>query len=156
MATIFISYRRDDSATSAGRLYDRLEGHFGQGQVFMDVDTIRPGLDYIEAVQQAIAASDGLIAVIGQEWLTASDGTGGRRLDQPDDLVRLEIATALERGIPVVPVLVQGAEMPRGTDLPEGLKELASRNALDVSDARFRSDIDRLIQALEATERRSR
>ncbi len=149
---IFISYRRNDSATSAGRIYDRLEVHFGQGQVFMDVDTIRPGLDFLEVVQQAIAASDELIAVIGQEWLTASDGTGGRRLDQPDDLVRLEIATALERGIPVVPVLVEGAEMPRGTDLPEGLKELASRNALDVSDARFRSDVDRLIQALEATE----
>ncbi len=119
---IFISYRRNDSATSAGRLYDRLEGHFGQDQVFMDIDTIRPGLNFVEVVQQAIADSDGLIAVIGQEWLTASDGTGGRRLDQPDDLVRLEIATALERGIRVVPVLLQGAEMPRGIDLPEGLK----------------------------------
>ncbi len=135
MPKIFISYRRNDTASNAGRIYDHLINHFGQGQVFMDVDTIRPGLDFVEVVQDAIAASDGLIAVIGQEWLTASDGTGGRRLDQPDDLVRLEIATALERGIPVVPVLVQGAEMPRGTDLPEGLKELTSRNALDVSAA---------------------
>ncbi len=149
MPRIFISYRRGDSAGHTGRVYDRLVDHFGQDQVFMDVDTIRPGLDYVEAVQQAIAASDGLIAVIGQDWLTASDGTGGRRLDQPDDMVRLEIAAALERDILVIPVLVQEARMPVAAELPEGLKDLASRNALEVSDARFRSDIDRLIQALQ-------
>ncbi len=149
MPKIFISYRRDDSAAHAGRLYDRLEGHFGQGQVFMDVDTIRPGLDYVEAVHQAIAASDGLIAVIGQDWLTATDGAGAQRLDQPDDMVRLEIAAALVLGVLVIPVLVQGARMPSAAELPEGLKDLASRNALEMSDPRFRSDVDRLIQALQ-------
>ncbi len=148
MPRIFISYRRGDSAGHTGRLYDRLVDHFGQDQVFMDIDTIRPGLDFAEVVQQAIAASDGLIAVIGQDWLTAADRAGERRLDQPDDLVRLEIAAALELGILVIPVLVQGAQMPAAAELPEGLKELASRNALEMSDARFRSDVDRLIQAL--------
>ena len=150
MAKIFISYRRDDSAAHAGRLYDRLEGHFGQGQVFMDVDAIEPGLDFVQVVQQAVNDCDGLVAVIGGEWLQAADAAGDRRLEDPVDLVRLEIATALERGIRVIPVLVQGAQMPQATDLPEDLKRLASRNALEISDTRFRSDVDRLIEALEA------
>jgi len=150
MARIFISYRRDDSAAHAGRLYDRLEGHFGQGQVFMDVDAIKPGLDFVEVVQEAVSVCDGLVAVIGKEWLHVSNPAGGRRLEDPDDMVRLEIATALGRGIRVIPVLVQGAQMPRGNDLPEVLKPLASRNALEVSDAGFRADVERLIEALEA------
>ena len=79
MPRIFISYRRDDSAGHTGRIFDRLEGYFGEHQVFMDIDTIRPGLNFVEVVQQAIAASDELIAVIGQEWLKASEGTEGRR-----------------------------------------------------------------------------
>ena len=150
MAQIFISYRRDDSAGHAGRLYDRLSGHFGLDKVFMDVDTISPGRDFVDAVQEAVGACDGLVAVIGREWLRASDAGGARRLDDPGDLVRLEIATALERGIRVVPVLVQGAQMAGGADLPEGLKELARRNAQEVSDSRFHSDVQRLIEALEA------
>ena len=150
MPKIFISYRRNDSATSAGRIFDRLEGYFGQGQVFMDVDTIRPGVNFVEVVEQAVGVCDGLVAVIGSEWLEASDATGSRRLEEPADLVKLEIATALERDIRVIPVLVQGAEMPRETDLPEDLKGLAHRNALEVSDARFRTDIEQLIEALEA------
>ena len=112
MARIFISYRRDDSAAHAGRLCDRLEYHFGPGQVFMDVDAIKPGMNFIETVQQAIGECDGLVAVIGSDWLQVSDGTGARRLDDPTDLVRLEIVTALQRGIPVIPVLVQSAQMP--------------------------------------------
>ncbi len=150
MPKIFISYRRNDSATSAGRIYDRLEGHFGQGQVFMDVDTIRPGVNFVEVVEQAVGVCDGLVAVIGSQWLEASDATGSRRLEDPADLVRLEIATALERDIRVIPVLVLGAEMPRETDLPEDLKGLAHRNALEVSDNRFRSDVEQLIEALDA------
>jgi hypothetical protein len=150
MPKIFISYRRDDSAAHAGRLFDRLENHFGQGQVFMDVDNIKPGLDFIQVVEQAVGVCDGLIAVIGREWLNASDpaGTGARRIDDPADLVRLEIASALEREITVIPVLVQGARMPRRADLPENLKGLANRNALEVSDGRFRTDITPLIEVL--------
>ena len=154
MPKIFISYRRSDSATSAGRIYDRLEGRFGPGQVFMDVDTIRPGLDFVDVVQAAVGSCDALIAVIGSEWLGASDVSGQRRLENPEDLVRLEIATALERDIRVIPVLVQGTRMPVAADLPEGLTALARRNSVEVSDARFRTDIEQLIEALEApTER---
>ena len=148
MPKIFISYRRNDSAPSTGRIYDRLEGHFGQGQVFMDVDTIRPGLDFVEVVEQAVGSCDALIAVIGREWLGASDESGQRRLENPEDLVRLEIAAALERDIRVIPVLVQGARMPVATDLPEGLTALARRNSVEVSDNRFRTDIEQLIEAL--------
>ena len=154
MPRIFISYRRNDSASNAGRIYDRLEGHFGLGQVFMDVDTIRPGLDFVEVVQEAVGSCDALIAVIGQEWLGASDENGRRQLENPEDLVRLEIATALERDIRVIPVLVQEARMPFATDLPEGLEALARRNSLEVSDNRFRTDIDQLIKALEAPSER--
>ncbi len=154
MPKIFISYRRNDSATSAGRIYDRLEGHFGQGQVFMDVDTIQPGLDFVEVVQEAVGASDALIAVIGREWLGASDESGRRRLKNPEDLVRLEVATASARNIRVIPVLVQGAQMPLATDLPEDLTALARRNSVEVSDARFRSDVERLIEALAPTQDR--
>ena len=98
MAGIFISYRRDDSAGHAGRLYDRLSDHFGPDQVFMDVDAIKPGQDFVDAVRQAVGGCDGLVAIIGREWLTISDATGARRLDDPEDLVRLEIATALGSG----------------------------------------------------------
>jgi len=150
MPKTFISYRRDDSSGHAGRLYDHLTGHFGQGQVFMDVDAIQPGLHFVEVIQAAVSACDVLIAVIGSDWLQISDASGSRRLDDPADLVRLEIATALERGIPVIPVLVRGAQMPREADLPIVLTDLAFRNALEVSDARFRSDVERLIEALEA------
>jgi len=150
MPKIFISYRRDDSASNAGRIYDRLEGNFGQGQVFMDVDAIRPGLDFVDVVREAVGSCDALIAVIGREWLGASDESGRRRLENPQDLVRLEIATALERDIRVIPVLVQGARMPVGTDLPESLEALARRNSVEVSDNRFRADIEQLIYALEA------
>ena len=114
MPRIFISYRRDDSAGHAGRIYDRLIDHFGRGQVFMDVDTIQPSLNFVEVVEQAVGVCNGLIAVIGREWLQASDAGGGRRLENPADLVRLEISTAQGRDIRVIPVLVQGAQMPRG------------------------------------------
>ncbi len=150
MPKVFISYRRDDSAGHAGRIYDHLMAHFGQGQVFMDVDTIKPGLDFVEVVQEAVEACDALIAVIGREWLGASDESGRKRLENPEDLVRLEIATALERDIRVIPVLVQGSRMPVATDLPEGLKSLARRNSVEVSDNRFRTDVEHLIEALEA------
>ena len=93
-------------------------------------DTIQPGLDFIKVVQEAVGACDGFLAVFGREWLQASDATGGPLLDDPEDLARLEIATALERYIRVIPLLVQGAQPPRSVDLPYGLKELASRNAL--------------------------
>jgi formylglycine-generating enzyme required for sulfatase activity len=149
MSRIFISYRRDDSAGYAGRLYDRLSERFGQGQIFMDIDTIEPGLDFVEVIEKAVGSCDVLIALIGRQWLTITDATGRRRLDNPEDFVRLEIATALDRNIRVIPVLVRGATVPRSTDLPDALKKLARRNALEISDTRFHYDVDRLIETLE-------
>ena len=150
MAKIFISYRRDDSAGHAGRIYDRLRDHFGPDDVFMDIDTISPGRDFVDEVRQAVGACDGLVAIIGKEWLTISDATGTPRLENPDDIVTLEISTALERGIRVIPVLVQGSQMPDAADFPESLKELAQRNAQEISDRSFNSDAQSLIEALEA------
>ena len=90
-----MSYRREISAMSAGRLYDRLSRHFASDQIFMDVDTIEPGVDFMRTIEEAVAACDVLIAVIGERWLTATDEEGRRRLDNSEDFVRIEIETAL-------------------------------------------------------------
>src|SRR4029453_17493972 len=148
MARIFLSYRRDDSSGHAGRLYDHLCQHFGRDNLFMDVDTIALGLDFVEAIQDAVGSCDVLLAVIGRQWLTSTDSAGHRRLDNPEDFVRLEITTALERRIRVIPVLVGGASMPRSTELPDVLQPLARRQALVVGD-HFHPDVGRLIAALE-------
>ena len=148
MPGFFISYRRDDSAGHAGRLHDRLIEHFGRENIFIDVDTIGLGVDFLEAIRDAIRDTNGLIAVIGREWVGATNDSGGRRLDDPQDFVRLEIATALELGVRVIPVLVQGAPQLRAGDLPDDLQHLASLNALEVSDTRFHTDVDRLIESL--------
>ena len=147
MARIFLSYRRDDSSGHTGRLYDRLSHHFGRINLFMDVDTIALGLDFVEAIQDAVGACDVLLAVIGPQWLTSTDLLGHRRLDNLEDFVRLEITTALERKIRVIPVLVGGASMPRSTELPGVLQPLAHRQALVVGD-HFHPDVDRLVEAL--------
>ena len=149
MSRMFISYRSDDSAGYAGRLYDRLSQHFGEDQIFMDIDTIEPGLDFVEVIEKAVGSCDVLIALIGRRWLTITDADGHRRLDNPEDFVRLEVATALDRNIRVIPVLVRGATMPRSQDLPDVLVRLARRHALEIRDAPFHHDVDRLIKALE-------
>src|SRR5215470_13353194 len=146
---IFVSYRRQESKHLAGRLYDRLVDRFGEGQVFMDVDTIEPGADFAEAISRAVAACQVLLAIIGPNWLTAADERGGRRLDDPDDLVRLEIEAALARDVRVIPILVEGAHMPGRRDLPDSLTGLARRNALLIRHESFRSDAGRLITAIE-------
>jgi formylglycine-generating enzyme required for sulfatase activity len=149
MSRIFISYRRADSAGYAGRLYDRLSQRVGQDRIFMDIDTIEPGLDFVQVIEEAVGSCDALIVLIGRQWLTVTDATGRRRLDNPQDFVRLEVATALERNIRVIPVLVGGATVPHSTDLPDALRRLARRNALEISDTRFHHDVDRLIETLE-------
>ena len=115
----------------------------------MDVDTIEPGLDFAEEVTRAVAACQVLVAVIGPAWLTAADGRGRRRLDDPGDFVRLEIKTALARGVRVIPVLARGAMMPGEDDLPENLAGLARRNALFIRHESFRFDAGRLVAAIE-------
>jgi hypothetical protein len=149
VARIFISYRRDDSGGWAGRLYDRLSQHFGRDNVFMDIDTIEPGLDFVEVIEQAVGSCDALIALIGRQWLTITDTSGRRRLDNAEDFVRLEIAAALARNIRVIPALVQGARMPDSTDLPDVLRTLARRNAVEISERRFHDDVDHLITVLD-------
>jgi len=148
-ARIFISYRREDSLGSAGRIYDHLVDYFGRDQIFMDVDTIQPGLDFVKVIDSTLNDIDILIAVIGPSWLTVKDVSGNLRLDNPEDFVRLEIATALKRDIRVIPVLVEGASPFRGTDLPDDLRLLARRNAIEISHNRFTSDIQRLVSALK-------
>src|SRR5262245_32220300 len=101
---IFLSYRRQESSHLAGRLYDRLADRFGEDQVFMDVDTLEPGADFAEAIFRAVASCQVLLAIIGPAWLSSADGQGRRRLDEPDDIVRLEIEAALERGVRVIPI----------------------------------------------------
>lgn len=149
MSLIFISYRRDDSAPYAGRLYDRLTQHFGKGQVFMDIEQIEPGEDFVEVIGRKVGACEAAVVLIGKSWLSAVDGEGRRRLDDPEDFVRLEVAAALKRNVRVLPVLVGGAKMPKVQQLPEPLALLARRNAFDISDSRFHADVDKLIETLE-------
>jgi TIR domain/WD domain, G-beta repeat len=146
---VFISYRRQETSGLAGRLYERLAARLGEDQVFMDVDTIAPGLDFAEVITQAVSTCQVLLAVIGPTWLAATGEDGRRRLEDPDDIVRLEIAAALERDIRVIPILVEGAVMPRRQQLPEDLVKLARRNALSLRHESFRSDADRLLAAME-------
>ena len=146
---IFVSYRRQESSHLAGRLADRLADRFGEGQVFIDVNTIEPGVDFAEEIFRAVAACKVLVAIIGPAWLTAANERGGRRLDDPDDIVRLEIEAALGRGVRVIPILVEGAVMPRRQDLPESLAGLARRQALLIRYESFRYDAGRLVTTLE-------
>jgi hypothetical protein len=148
MRAIFISYRRDDSEGQTGRLFDDLVAQFGQDSVFMDVVGIAPGRDFRRAIDEQVATCGILLAMIGKNWLEARDESGHRRLDDPMDFVRLETASALKRDIPVIPVLVRGAAMPRAEQLPLDLVELAYRNAVELSHARWDSDVQVLINAL--------
>ena len=148
MRAVFISYRRDDSEGQSGRLYDDLVLRFGDGAVFMDVVGIEAGRDFRKVIDKNVASCGVLLAVIGPSWLDAKDETGLRRLDDPMDFVRLETAAALKRDIPVVPVLVRGAKMPT-PELPGDLKELAYRNGLELTHARWDSDVEVLIKALQ-------
>lgn len=144
MPGIFISYRRDDSAAYAGRLYDRLSSHFGRDHIFVDIDHIEPGEDFVEIIQKKLGAVDVAIVLIGKQWLDITDSAGQRRLDDPDDFVRLEIAAILERKIRATPVLVGGAVVPKSSQLPDSLAPLVRRNAFEISDGRFHSDVDKL------------
>ena len=146
---IFISYRRADSAGYAGRIYDRLAAHFGKEAIFMDVDTIEAGLDFVDVLENAVQSCDVLVALIGRQWLNIKDEAGERRLDNPQDFVRIEVAAALNRGIRVIPVLVDGTSMPNSGQLPSNLKPLARRNAVLVNHYSFHADASRLIEQLE-------
>ena len=149
MGGIFISYRREDAAGHAGRLFDRLKARFGPAAVFMDVEGIDAGVDFVERIDAAVGSCDVLLAVIGRHWLDARNADGARRLDDPRDFVRLETGAALARGIRVIPVLVEGAAMPTQEALPEALRPLARRQAVELRDSRWDADVEHLLRTLE-------
>jgi hypothetical protein len=149
-AGIFISYRRSENIPQAGRLHDNLSNRFGQRPVFIDYESIEPGRDFVEAIEEAVSSCRILLAVIGRDWLTCSDEHGRRRLDDPEDFVRLEIATALNRGVRVIPVLVQGAVMPHEKDLPVDMAALARRQSCVVRDLGWNDDVRKLIGKISA------
>jgi TIR domain len=148
---IFISYRREDAAYPAGWLYDRLANRYGAGQVFKDVDSIELGDNFVEVISSAVSSCDVLLALIGPRWLGTTDEHGRRRLDDRDDFVRLELEAALTRRVLVIPILVEGARMPRAEELPDSLVALVHRQALELSPARFAADTGRLLRVLDKT-----
>jgi len=147
---IFISYRRDDTEGEAGRLFSDLKQTFGKDGVFMDVADIRPGADFRRVIDNSVAGCGVLLAVIGPNWLTIADADGHRRIDNPNDFVGLEIGSALKRDVPVIPVLVHGAHMPPPEQLPADLRDLSFRNSVEISHARWDSDVALLIEALKS------
>jgi hypothetical protein len=148
---IFISYRREETAYPAGWLFDRLADHFGAGQIFKDVDSIELGDDFVEMITRAVGSCDVLLALIGDQWLTVIDKQGRRRLDDPNDFVRLEIEAALQRKVRIIPILVEGATMPHADELPAPIAGLARRQALELSPSRFEYDTSRLLKVLAST-----
>jgi hypothetical protein len=151
MPDIFISYRREDSSGHAGRLFDCIRERFGDESVFMDVTDISPGDDFTVALDGALASCRVVLVIIGPHWLASASRDGGRRLDDPGDHLRMEVAHALQRNARVIPVLVRGAATPAEGDLPEDLRGLAHRQAHEVSDSRWSFDTDQLIRVIEQT-----
>jgi|SRR6266850_1809472 len=145
-ATVFISYRREETAGEARALFNALVTRLGETSVFMDVDNIALGLDFRQVLQDRLASSDLLLALIGRDWANVQDASGRRRLEDPGDFVRLEIETALKRNIPVTPVLVQGAKMPTVQQLPESIRDLAYRNGFELSHNRWESDLREMLR----------
>jgi TIR domain-containing protein len=146
---IFINYRRDDSISTAGRLHDRLAQTFGRNNLFMDVDHIPAGVDFVEYLPGQVAACDVFLAVIGPNWLDAKDDNGRRRFDNPDDFVTIEIAAALARNIRVIPVLVDGARTPKADRLPDSVKPLVRRNAVEILNTHFGRDAEALTEKIK-------
>jgi glycerophosphoryl diester phosphodiesterase len=147
---VFISYRRQDTAWPARQLYDLLVAELGADRVFKDVDNIEPGDDFVERIQSAVGSCDVLLALIGPQWLTTTDATGARRLDDPEDFVRIEIETALTRDdVRVIPILVDNAKMPSPQQLPKGLAALTRRQAVEINPVNF--DTRRLLRVLNDT-----
>src|SRR5262249_48413701 len=147
---IFLSYRREDEPGFALALFGRLEQSFPSERLFMDVEGgIAAGQDFVRVLEDQVSSCDVMLALIGPKWLTAMEPTGLRRLDNPQDFVRIEIESALRLGKRVIPVLVHKTEMPRADAWPEPLKPLARRNAVGLTQERFKADTQGLITALE-------
>jgi hypothetical protein len=146
MNKIFVSYRREDSADVTGRINDRLPEEFGVDAIFTDVDNIPLGVDFREHIDKEVSRCDVFLAVIGRNWVSIKDDDGNQRLYAASDFVRIEIESALNRSIPVIPLLAHSVSMPMEDELPESIKDLAFRHATPVRpDPDFHKDIDRLI-----------
>ena len=150
---LFVSYRREDTGGRAGRLCDVLVARFGAGNVFQDVNAVAPGHDFRAQVEAAIATSDAVLIVIGADWLRVADTDGGRRIDHENDFVRLEVSVALSSGIPVVPVLVDGAVLPSHDELPAAMSGMLGRHAVTIRDTSWHQDVDDLIRRLKGEQR---
>ena len=149
MPTIILSYRRDDTGPIAGRIFDRLVGHYGSDQVFMDIDSIPFGLDFREHIKDTLKRCDVLLAIVGKNW-AAADETGALRINEENDWVRIEVEAALAKNIPVIPVLIDNASLPAPASLPDGLRNLAFRQAAPVDSGRdFNPHMARLIKAMD-------
>jgi hypothetical protein len=145
---IFVSYRREDSPYVAGRVYESLVNRFGADSVFRDVDSFPLGVDFRKSIDHAVSDATIVLVIVGREWLGAGLATQ-RRIDNSTDFVRIEIAAALRRGIPVVPLLVDGATMPAAETLPEEIRDFAYRNAVPIRpDPDFGNDVDRLVRGI--------
>lgn len=149
MNQIFISYRREDSAGYSGRLADRLAMAFGEEQIFRDFDDIGPGQNFAASIRKNLSSAQVFLVVIGSNWLAARNDRHQRRLDDAEDFVRLEIETALQRGIQIIPLLINGARMPNRSDLPASLSALSYRQAVELSDSRWDQDVDQLIEHIK-------
>jgi hypothetical protein len=147
--SIFINYRRQDSSGFAGRLFDLLEEHFGRDRIFMDVDAIPPGVDFVQFLDEQVARTHVMVVIIGRSWAECADDTGRPRLDNPNDFVRVEIEAALKRNIFVVPVLVDDAQMPLPVTLPSSIRPLLSIQGIAIRHESWRSDSAILINALD-------
>jgi hypothetical protein len=146
---IFLSYRRSDSADVVGRIYDKLTERFPRTEVFKDVDSIPLAVPFYEHIAQTLQETQCVLVVVGPNWASTVNQDGKRRLEDPEDYVRLEVQTALQLGVPVIPILVSGATMPSAEELPKPLVQLRGRNGISVrSDPDFHRDMDRLLRRL--------
>src|SRR5271166_3347247 len=148
---VFICYRREDASGHAGRLYDALAEKLGEDQIFMDVSGIEPGADFVERIDESVGVCNIMLVVIGRDWLESREPRRKRRLDNPNDYVRLEIFAALQKGIRLIPTLVRGARMPDAASLPQDIRKLTRKHAFELRDERWISDTAILITALERT-----
>ena len=147
--TIFINYRKDDSSWNALALYNELQKYFPKESIFKDFNTIRPGDDFVVSIQKALSNCNVLLVVMSKNWLEVKDKHGNRRINDPDDLVRIEIATAIERNIQVIPVLFDNIPMPTTLDLPENLRSLPRRQYVEIETTRFEADVKKLADAIK-------
>lgn len=151
MSRIFINYRRMDTEGYVGRLYDHLTPQFKPENIFMDVQSIEPGADFVQVLEDAVAQCEVFIAMIGPHWLSLTDDSGERRIDQWNDFVRIEIESAIKHQKLIIPVLVGGSKMPSPNELPQSIEALARRNAITISHQHFARDVDGLVKFIKET-----